>query len=51
MLDINFIKGLKSELRAAMRVARHRDLGESMELAQLIEHKNSLQKSSKGVSV
>ncbi|KAI0509783.1 hypothetical protein KFK09_010379 [Dendrobium nobile] len=46
-LESNFMKGLKQELRVAVRVARSRDLGDAMVLAQLIENKNSLERSSK----
>ncbi|KAH9680274.1 kinesin-like protein KIN-7O [Citrus sinensis] len=41
VLEGNFMKGLKSEIRAALRLLRPRGLGESMELAQMIADKDT----------
>ncbi|XP_024027885.1 uncharacterized protein LOC112093511 [Morus notabilis] len=41
VLEGNFMKGLKPEIRAALRLLRPRGLGETMELAQMIEDKNT----------
>lgn len=40
-LEGNFIKGLKPKIQAALRLLRPRGLGETMELAQMIEDKNT----------
>lgn len=40
VLEGNFIKGLKPEIRAVLCLLRSRGLGETMELAQMIEDKN-----------
>ena len=41
VLEGNFMKGLKPEIRASLRLLRPRGLGETMELAQMIEDKNT----------
>ena len=41
VLEGNFMKGPKPEIRAALRLLRPRGLGESMELAQRIADKNT----------
>ncbi|KAH9780799.1 putative D-cysteine desulfhydrase 1 [Citrus sinensis] len=41
VLEGNFMKGLKPEIRASLHLIRPRGLGESMELAQMIEDKNT----------
>ncbi|KAI0510388.1 hypothetical protein KFK09_010989 [Dendrobium nobile] len=50
VLEGNFMKGLKPKVRAAIRVMRHRDLGEFMELAQLLEDQRHLEKGVGGSS-
>ncbi|KAI0523023.1 hypothetical protein KFK09_005413 [Dendrobium nobile] len=40
-LEENFMKGLKLKIRAAMKVMRPRDLGEAMELTQLVENQRN----------
>lgn len=40
MLEINFSKGLKQEVRFELRLLCLRGLGEIMDLAQMIEEKN-----------
>uniref|UniRef100_A0A1S8ADV7 Aminoacyl-tRNA ligase n=1 Tax=Citrus limon TaxID=2708 RepID=A0A1S8ADV7_CITLI len=44
VLEGNFMKGLKLEIRASLRLLRPRGLGESMELAQMIEDKNTIER-------
>ena len=41
VLERNFMKRLKPEIRASLRLLRLRGLGESMELAQVIADKNT----------
>ncbi|KAH0433646.1 hypothetical protein IEQ34_026990 [Dendrobium chrysotoxum] len=50
VLEGNFMKGLTPEIRAAVRVMRPRDLGEAMELAQLVEDQRRLEKLVEGSS-
>ena len=51
VLEGNFMKALKSEIRAALRLLRPKGLGETMELAQIIEDKNTTKQISKSNSV
>ena len=44
VLKGNFIKGLKPEIRASLRLLRPRELGKSMELTQMIEDKNTIER-------
>ena len=44
VLEGNFMKGPKPEIRAALRLLRPRGLGESTELAQMIENKNTTER-------
>ncbi|XP_020704066.2 uncharacterized protein LOC110115235 [Dendrobium catenatum] len=48
VLEGNFMKGLKAEIRAAVWMMRPRDLGEAMELAQLVEDQKHLEKEIRG---
>ncbi|XP_020705860.1 uncharacterized protein LOC110116562 [Dendrobium catenatum] len=50
VLEGNFMKGLKPEIRAAVRVMRPHDLGEAMELAQLVEDQRYLEKGARSSS-
>ncbi|KAK9188260.1 hypothetical protein WN944_019661 [Citrus x changshan-huyou] len=43
VLEGNFMKGLKPEIRASLRLLRPRGLGESMELAQMVEDENTVE--------
>ena len=43
VFEENFMKGLKLEIRVSLRLLRPRGLGESMELAQMIEDKNTVE--------
>ncbi|PKU66612.1 hypothetical protein MA16_Dca022368 [Dendrobium catenatum] len=45
MLEGNFMKGLKPDMRASVLILRVQGLGEAIELAQLVEDKNSLERS------
>ncbi|KAI0497468.1 hypothetical protein KFK09_020696 [Dendrobium nobile] len=47
MLEGNFMKGLKAEVRVAVKVLMPRDLGEAMRLAQLVENQKNLEKGAK----
>ena len=51
VLEGNFMKGLKSKIRAALSLLRPRGLGETMELAQMIEDKNTAKQINKSNSV
>ena len=51
VLKGNFMKGLKSEIQATLRLLRPRRLGETMELAQMIEDKNTAKRINKSNSV
>ncbi|KAK9188269.1 hypothetical protein WN944_019670 [Citrus x changshan-huyou] len=51
VLEGNFMKGLKPEIRASLRLLRPRGLGESMELAQLVEDKNTVERVNRSNSV
>ena len=51
VLEGNFMKGMKPKIRAALRLLRPRGLGETMELAQMIEDKNTAKQINKSNSV
>ena len=51
VLEGNFMKGLKPEIRASLRLLRPRGLGELMELAQMIEDKNTVERVNRSNSV
>ena len=51
VLEGNFMKGLKLEIRASLHLLRPRGLGESMELAQMIEDKNTIERINRSSSV
>ncbi|KAH9724928.1 Plastid division protein CDP1 [Citrus sinensis] len=51
VLEGNFMKGLKPEIRASLRLLRPRGLGGSMELSQMIEDKNIVEWVNKSNSV
>ena len=51
VLEGNFMKGLKLEIRASLRLLRPRGLGESMELAQMIEDKNTIEQINRSSSI
>ncbi|XP_020696182.1 uncharacterized protein LOC110109454 [Dendrobium catenatum] len=50
VLEGNFMKGLKTEIRAAVKVLLPRDLGETMKLAQLVENQKNLEKRARNSS-
>ncbi|KAI0519065.1 hypothetical protein KFK09_006505 [Dendrobium nobile] len=50
VLEGNFMKGLKAEVRAAVKVLMPRDLGEAMKLAQLVENQKNLEKGARSSS-
>ena len=51
VLEGNFMKGLKPKIRAELRLLRPKGLGETMELAQMIEDKNTAKQINKSNSV
>ncbi|PKU63299.1 hypothetical protein MA16_Dca014765 [Dendrobium catenatum] len=50
MLEGNFMKGLKAEIRASVKVLMPRDLGEAMKLTQLVENQKNLEKGARNSS-
>ncbi|KAI0493558.1 hypothetical protein KFK09_023677 [Dendrobium nobile] len=50
VLEGNFMKGLKAEIRAAVKVLMPSDLEEAMKLAQLVENQNNLEKGARSSS-
>ncbi|XP_028548515.1 uncharacterized protein LOC114579020 [Dendrobium catenatum] len=50
ILEMNFMKGLKAEVRASVNVLMPRDLGEAMKLTQLVENQRNLEKGARSSS-
>ncbi|XP_020693720.1 uncharacterized protein LOC110107714 [Dendrobium catenatum] len=50
VLEGNFMKGMKVEIRAAVKVLMPRDLGEAMKLAQLVENQRNLERGARSSS-
>ncbi|KAI0520439.1 hypothetical protein KFK09_007914 [Dendrobium nobile] len=50
LLEGNFMKGLKAEIRATIKMLMPRDLGEAMKLSQLVEHQKNLEKGARSSS-
>ncbi|PKU67640.1 hypothetical protein MA16_Dca011218 [Dendrobium catenatum] len=51
VLEGNFMKGLKAEIRAAVKVLMPSDLGEAMKLTQLVENQKNLEKGARSSSL